>query len=77
MPSRRSRRTPEVVPALVVGLGLLCVVVAVLAPAGAPSATGSWVTAPLARWIAAGLLLASAVVVIVAVVAVVRMTEVL
>jgi hypothetical protein len=70
MPSRRSRRASEVVPALVVGLGLLCVVVAVvavLAPAAAPSAAGSWVTAPAARWVTAGLLLASAVVVILAV----------
>ncbi len=64
MPSRRAPRAPEVVPALVVGMGLLCVVVAVLAPAVATASTRSWVTAPAARWVAAGLLLASAVVVI-------------
>ena len=51
----RSRRAPEVVPALVVGLGLLCVVVAALARAAAPSANRQLVTAPAARWVAAGL----------------------
>jgi len=67
MPSGRSRRAPEVVPALVVGLGLLCVVVAALVPAVGPAAPGSWGSAPVARWVAAGLLLASAVVVVLAV----------
>jgi hypothetical protein len=69
MPSRtrRSRRTPDVVPALVVGLGLLCVAAAGLALAAEPSSATTWFASTLARWVSAALLLTGAVVVTLAV----------
>jgi hypothetical protein len=69
MPSgtRRSRRAPDVVPALVVGLGLLCVVVAALALTAEPTTTGTGFASAPARWVSAALLLAGAVVVTLAV----------
>jgi hypothetical protein len=65
MPSRarRARRAPDVVPALVVGLGLLCVVAATLALAAGPSAATTGLASTTARWVSAALLLAGAVVV--------------
>lgn len=61
---RRSRRSSDAVPALVVGLGLLCVVTAALGPAIAAAGVGSTsAQAPAAQWVAATLLLAAAVVV--------------
>lgn len=74
MPSRASRgsggprRGTDVLPTLVVGLGLLCVTAALLALAAAPA--GGSVTAIAsapARWLAAGLLVTAAVVVTVSV----------
>jgi hypothetical protein len=69
MPSRagRSSRTPDLVPALVVGLGLLCVVAAGLALAAGPDSAGTGLASALARWVSAALLLAGAVVVMLAV----------
>ena len=69
MPSRarRSRRAPDVVPTLVVGLGLLCVVAAALALAAAPAAGGAGPSSTPARWVTAVLLLTGAVVVTLAV----------
>ena len=69
MPSRtrRSRRAPDLVPALVVGLALLCVVVAALALAAEPTPAGTGVGSAPARWVSAALLLAGAVVVTMAV----------
>ncbi len=66
---RSSRRAADVVPTLVVGLGLLCVTAALLALAAAPTtdgAAGGIGSAP-ARWLAAGLLVVAAVVVTVSV----------
>jgi hypothetical protein len=69
MPSRtrRSRRTPDVVPALVVGLAVLCVVASALALAAGPATTATGFASTSARWVSAVLLLAGAVVVTLAV----------
>lgn len=74
MPSRgsrgpRTRRVVDLVPTLVVGLGLLCVTAALLALTAAPTTSGeaTGIGSAPARWLAAGLLLAAAVVVIVSV----------
>ena len=67
MPSPRSRRAPAIAPALVVGLGLLCVVAAALALVTGPEAVDTGLASTAARWVVAGLLLAGAVVVTLAV----------